>query len=690
MKWKKILQIPWITPQIPKKRGKLEFTVAAQLHEVDDHQHLIVDLYSLENTVTPIARGAYTKTDCGAYIPADKSFRKAALTHGDDADLLEIVSETEYLDPEKENTYITQETMEELIDLAYGDIGDHKYIIYDWVMALAHMKRDVLRQKRDRAFENRNRRLNERIRDMPEIPEAFERYAYSLTDGYNFVYYKRSGRRAELRCSCCGMTWSGYTRRGETLEAAAEHIVAVPRDKAPSVCECCGALGVYKPIGRCEGVYGIEKPVYLIQPFRNQMVVRQFVSEKYISTDAPEQKKLIEISRAYSGKRVQIDYHKHSGFTGNDFWDDCNLYGMNNIPNKKARVWSGSWGQIRISYGMEEYCNHFGEEADPVRYLQNISKKPYLEMMVKNRLWEVLEKELNGIRTVMNYPANKPDMLFGIYKHRFKMLREHGGNFDILKALQQEKRFRCNWTQEQIEKLAILMRGQSPETAFRIMSLQKFLNRVEKYAGCQIMEGCANALSRIREITGQYIDYLSMRQAAGYDLTDQIIQHPKDLSDAHHKMVLETNEKKEELHCAMKEHQYADIKEKFEKLNRIYSWEEEDLLIRPAGSATEIIMEGRELHHCVGGDNYLGKHTQGKSFILFLRDKSTPQTPYITVEIQPETNRIMQWYGKLDSKPDKEHIDAWLKRYTEILTEYGTMEAYRKEALRVRVNLMEG
>ena len=74
-------------------------------------------------------------------------------------------------------------------------------------------------------------------------------------------------------------------------------------------------------------------------------------------------------------------------------------------------------------------------------------------------------------------------------------------------------------------------------------------------------------------------------------------------------------------------------------------------------------MEGRILHHCVGGDNYLGKHNSGMTYILMLRFKETQEIPYITVEIDNRTDKILQWYGNYDRKPDKDRMQEWLDIY---------------------------
>ncbi len=95
------------------------------------------------------------------------------------------------------------------------------------------------------------------------------------------------------------------------------------------------------------------------------------------------------------------------------------------------------------------------------------------------------------------------------------------------------------------------------------------------------------------------------------------------------------------------------------------TYEDGGLCIRLAESAAEIVMEGRLLHHCVGGDNYLSKHNRGDSYILMLRTREEPEIPYITVEIR--NNQILQWYGEYDKKPNRERIEAWLTGYIENL-----------------------
>ena len=94
-------------------------------------------------------------------------------------------------------------------------------------------------------------------------------------------------------------------------------------------------------------------------------------------------------------------------------------------------------------------------------------------------------------------------------------------------------------------------------------------------------------------------------------------------------------------------------------------------------------MEGRILHHCVDGDNYLGKHDRGTSYILMLRFRERPEEPYITIEVNSRTDRIVQWYGSYDRKPDREHMQEWIDRYTAWL-EAGRQDARAEVETRIR------
>ena len=66
---------------------------------------------------------------------------------------------------------------------------------------------------------------------------------------------------------------------------------------------------------------------------------------------------------------------------------------------------------------------------------------------------------------------------------------------------------------------------------------------------------------------------------------------------------------------------------------------------------SEIVREGKVLHHCVGG--YAKKHfVYGSSIIVFVRDKTAKETPLYTLELR--NHRIIQIRGDKNKAPDEE------------------------------------
>lgn len=159
------------------------------------------------------------------------------------------------------------------------------------------------------------------------------------------------------------------------------------------------------------------------------------------------------------------------------------------------------------------------------------------------------------------------------------------------------------------------------------------------------------------------IDYLDMRRELGYDMHNTVFLFPRDLEAAHEKMTAEQNRQEADARVRDANERYPMIKEGYHRLWEQFYFEDDDFMIRPAMDAGEIVMEGRVLHHCVGGKRYLERHDTGESIILFLRSREEPDMPYITVEIDPRAKRIRQWHGEGDKQPDEERMQRWLDVY---------------------------
>lgn len=438
--------------------------------------------------------------------------------------------------------------------------------------------------------------------------------------------------------------------------------------------------------GKMRGFYEEDSHIFIGQKYKETAMVFRYVQvskrfelqlisgkkgpEMYSSREVLSG---IEIARAYfeEGKKVQIDYHKHNPYEGKDFWDDCNLYGMANISVKAAKIMPETYhnmkGTILQYSALQKYQKAVGE-VNPFDYMERYLQTPQIEMLVKLNLIKVVEKLVRchyGI--VSNVNAKRPDEFLGIRKGRVKFLEENQGDEQLLKVMQMEKQLDQNWTDKQIKDLAeIWMSGFGVGLAMKYMTVQKLLNRIAKYAGCEFGTGCTYAEEVLRQTAITYFDYLDMRQKLGYNLENTVYQQPRDLLLAHNKMVMESNKGEMDKRCKEVSEKFPLIRKHYRSLRKKYFYEDDEFLIRPARSAEEIVMEGRILHHCVGGNDYLGKHNNGVTIILLLRLKKKPEVPYVTIEIDGN-NKIIQWYGANDKKPDEEHIAGWLKQYVQIL-----------------------
>lgn len=666
MKRKAIEKVPYLTGKKCQKRSK-KFVAAVAIKKIENEMHLFLEIYEnkKDKLQVPDYRFVYTKKEWSYYCPQSGKWSAGRI--------IKERWKLRWSQPGKyyeQDTFITEKDIEKIKNFSKKKIWNEN----DWWEYLTRLEDDINYDRWKRKMDKRQERLDERCSNVPEIPEGFENwYRDILFQGVNFIYYKRKGRFATFHCSHCGKSYTYATQRLDTFEGQFEHVVDIPKRGSRARCELCDTEGTYKTAGTMKTVYGLEKMCYVGQPYKEKgAIIRYFAIEKYFAIGRPEQYSCTEIARNYfeEGKEKITDYHLYSGWTGKSDWYDHNIGGMGaQITQKEAAVYPSTFEELKGTVlqhtGAQEYLKDY-EKVPLVAYIEKYMKYPCMEMFAKLRLHRLMNQilEYSGVRFIKNENATKPEDLLGIKKERMKMLFSYHGDTDLLEAFQRERELGANWTEEQcLNLMEINPNWGQLETALRFMTIQKFLNRVQKYAGVSFEEATGCAVGQLKHATITYLDYLQMRFAMEHDLTNSIIQYPRDIEAAHREMVLEVNKEEMDKRLAEVKIKYPNIRKRYRKLLNQYFYEDEKMVIRPARSAEEIVMEGRLLHHCVGGEHqsYLRNHEEGRRFVLVLRHRSMPDTPYITVEIQD--NRIIQWYGKGDKKPDQKEIQKWLDIY---------------------------
>lgn len=695
MKKKKIESIPFMELGECSNEREVLFVGKTACHTIDGVQHIFLEVFKNHESgkMIPVLRYAMTKQDWGIYDTGTGAWSKRKIdSFAYGIGLCWYAGYQRegrgYQERRKANILNSEEDLKRIKEF-FSDIKI--WNDSEWWEYFERQESCIKANEWNRKMERRRKSLKERISNTPQLDEKeiFEYAENAVFHRQHMLYYKKKGKRATVCCSKCGGVFKGRFADGISYESQFEKYIQEPKEGTIGRCVLCDNTGWYKCQGKAKRNYGESRYIFTADKYLERGIVvryikveKQWILEECCGENglpqmhgAYEKWEGVEIARTYfePGKKIQTDYQKHDPYARKDFWDDCNLYGMDNISIKAAAVHPKVWNVLKKSEfeycEMQEYRRGIRENINVVSYLSCYRRLPQLEIFVKLGLIEVVKEILKGSEwLIKSKEAKKLDDALGIHKERVPMLVEHNGRISLLRVLQAEKELEQKWTGEQILKLEELGIGKEDiRIILQIMSLQKMLNAIEKYAGCEYQTGCSGAVERLKHIATTYIDYLKMRRNLGYDLSNTVYQKPRDLMTAHRNMVIEQDKEKIDKRIRETEEKYPNIRSNYRKLRNQYFYEDDNLLIRPARSAKEIVEEGRVLHHCVGGDGYLSSHNSGKSIILMLRLKEKEDIPYITVEI--ENTRIIQWYGMNDKKPDKENMDQWLNNYINHLNE---------------------
>ena len=311
-----------------------------------------------------------------------------------------------------------------------------------------------------------------------------------------------------------------------------------------------------------------------------------------------------------------------------------------------------------------------------VSYLALWRRRPHVENLLVQgcgnlvRTW--IKKEMNsgyyhgGIPKLeeVNWKENRPAQMLGLTKDEFRHMRQG------------------HWNAEDLGKYKLVRDSGVP---VRLPQDMELLKKVENYDCSRILEEAPKSdfwrtvryLVKQKEHWYTLRDYRNMAQNAGRDMTDNLVQWPRNLTAAHNRYVEERR--------ALMERQDAERRTKeaerraMERAERHYlftqraaalEWlffEAAGLLIRPCANEDELIQEGHELHHCVS--SYAKSHAEGKTAILFIRQAKAPDKPFFTLEFDEKNLTVVQNRGlrNCDRTPEVAAFEkAWLEQVRQI------------------------
>lgn len=299
---------------------------------------------------------------------------------------------------------------------------------------------------------------------------------------------------------------------------------------------------------------------------------------------------------------------------------------------------------------------------EPSYILRVCNRYPCLEYIQKAGLNKLADEIISSREYSQCFDCSKKKLneVLKLDKQRYNKLKEWNGGSNTLYLLQLEQTYGGRITKE-ISEWAEKEKGVlGLETLCRRTGLNvvQQLNYIKKQMELMHMD--------LHNTENIYADYLNMAEDRGMDIKDDIVCRQKNMREYHDRYAEEKNAENNRKRDKEVNRKFAQIAQQHAQNAEHFALEDKNLMVVVPRRASDITAEGRKQHHCVGAsDIYMKKMNEGKTYIVFLRDKKNPKTPYYTIEVGWDGD-IKQWYAAYDRKPDEEKIkkvlECWKKQ----------------------------
>ena len=464
----------------------------------------------------------------------------------------------------------------------------------------------------------------------------------------------------DLRCSTCGNTAKAdMVSSGCSREYGYAPFGFLDRDGTAVmsgdslICPICGhpVKAVY--IGSVGGKYQIKSyTVLTVQAVHHKLALIYWTFARYTDDAAME---TLEVRP----KEAYVVEHKRINCFGYSIaWGQRHQY--KDEAGKLTHVYpwkpEALWGTTAENSKLDLYLKCKGD-LFPVSYLRLWVQRPRVENLLMQGagqlVQEMIERDCtngawywNGAVNIpklkdVNWREKRPAQMLGITKDAFRA------------AVEQQ------WTVKELETYReIRARGENFDLANDMQLIRTLgkdhLDVLLKYKGeCQIIRSVRYLVKQKKRDPITLTDYWRLVIQNGGSLRDGSVRYPQNLKTAHD-------------HEAARQ-RYIEgqgYTEQFEKRTAhlaIYSYEDGDLLIRPVASAEELYQEGKVLSHCVY--SYIKRHAFAETAILLIRQKSAPDVPFFTLELNEQSMTVRQNRGKYNCARTPEVTafeDKWL------------------------------
>lgn len=512
------------------------------------------------------------------------------------------------------------------------------------------------RKKREERNKKQAQETQQMLANIPALPQDLEKRILACCSDSVFLWITNT---KELRVAPGGVREAILVQRVRCDSCGAEYSILGRelKHKGRSVCKNCG---------REMQVYNTQYPAYrvwrartflLSQPVSGAVWVRRIV----VHFDFTHHMAKMDVCPGdiWWTDGQSVKHWKKDYFFEDNQWDSRYVMCQRNYIStgmiastgvyqpKVYAAWEPTFEhdlrKVMKSGWIKKYdkgCNFYRE----VKFWECCRRYPMAESLIKTGWADALASCFDGFdcgnHKNIKLCSKTYYGVFGLTKNELALVHGNKDTFaDVNKA--------AGWKKAGLQITASNLQMVSAISAYRDELQHHGLSRSLKYLRHQTrrITGKYDGVISSR-VTSDWIDYLDMAKKAGMNLAVENVLYPLDLKRRHDELVNERRrlERLNSLRDMAQwiEKEASDLESQFgieqvmQKIKKTYQYDGEKYLIRVPDGAKSILEESRFLDHCIRrGTRYFERIATRESYILFLRKKDDPNTPWYTLEVEP-------------------------------------------------------
>lgn len=546
---------------------------------------------------------------------------------------------------------------------------------------ICNKEEEWTRSKRKRSMELKYERINELMDRVPPEPEDLEEW---ILERYGLVFFFLDGTKKNSKCPVCGEEFPRKDLEKVNGEGKAKHNDSV-------LCPACAVEGTLKVRSKYREQ---GERVLVLQKINEKLSVARYfqvtIYNKYGSRWCLAEELVRTMMYKPGGYKIYYDQggeydNWYTGLTTPQWLDT-------NAMNRRMRI-CGLYPE-----GIAEALDGTDYES-LTRAFETMARK---EIEVDYNAAMAVGSRRKGLGSTLEYllKGGFTQLLQDTVEKCWTSNMTYTGRLDLdgktieevfqIKDRQAINRIRQmdggEYTLEWLQYAEIKGQRISQDTLQWLIryhidpaDIDEVLELLQKNI---TVEKIRNYLERESKSYGGYIlstlehwkDYLSMMEATGQKLDDELFYKPKDLKARHDALVVNRQKleavkrmnedpERRELEAEEMRKKFPEAEEILKDVKEKYAYQGEEYIMRIPKDLVEIVEEGYALHHCGGSsDRYFNRICNRETYIGFCRKVGEENIPFYTIEFEPD-GTIRQNRSYYDEEPDIDTIRGFLKEW---------------------------